>query len=231
MQAILWNVETGNRIVNLGAMNNPTSLVAMAPDGKTMASMSFRGVYVWRPDAVDGKRLQILITSTGKDSMTPAVAGRGPLPKNAPVVDSKLTIRRIAFHPNGKLLACGGTERNLNQVELWDLESKRTTKLFTETEATSETGPLDFLCFSPSGQMILGGSSNKIICWNIETSRPAIVLGEKSRLVDVGKGRKVQFMPFAVMALSGDGRGLATVSDSTPIRLWDMPAAFSQPKP
>lgn len=231
MQAILWNVETGERIVNLGVMNNPTSLVTMASDGKKMASMSFRGVYVWQPDVADGKRLQLLITSTGKDSMTPAIAGRGPLPKNAPVVDSKLTISRIAFHPNGKLLACGGTERNLNQVELWDRETKRTTKLFMETEATSETGPLDFLCFSPSGDMILGGSSNKIICWNIETGRPTFVLREKSGLVDIGKGRKVQFTPFALMALSGDGRVLATVSGSTPIRLWDMPAAFRQPRP
>jgi WD40 repeat protein len=231
MQAVLWNAETGKRVVDLGAANNPASLVAMSPDGNTMASMSFRGVSIWRPEAAEGSRLQLLIKSTGKDTMTPAVPGRGRAPKNAPSVDSKLTLRRVAFSPNGKLVACGGTERNLNQVELWDLEAKRAVKLFVETEGTEETGSLDFLCFSPSGHMVLAGSSNKIICWHVETGMQAFVLREKSRLVDIGKGRKVQFTPFALTAMSGDGRVLATVSGSTAIRVWDMPAAFSEPKP
>src|SRR5262249_52513114 len=99
----LWDVASGKQLYSLGT----TSLCFdLAPDGKTMATGSFEGlVRLW--DLSNNKELAVLAHS------------------------SKPQFSCLAFSPDGKWLAAGGT----HDMRLWDVERRKQVHDFTGNSA------------------------------------------------------------------------------------------------
>src|SRR5262249_1245449 len=94
----IWDVVAGRHMRSLTA-NQPVTVLAFAPDGKTLASGTRENELPRLWDASTGK--ETIHFQDLSDRLTP--------------------IHALAFAPNGKLLAAG----RKSTVELWDLSTGR----------------------------------------------------------------------------------------------------------
>lgn len=223
-EAAIWNYETGKRVLTVGgSTHGPTKMLSITPDGKTLATMTEYGVAVWRPHAGKGDRLKFVITS--------AVGTRGvPVsqPKKAPALPSQFLLSSMAFSPDGRTLACCGGDKGRIGIELWDVESQKSIKTLMQDEPATKSGSIKRAVFSASGETLLTLQVG-IHGWDAETGRSLFLLNEPKNLVANSKGEKKGVIPFVGMALSADGRLLATAGSNIPIRLWELPAGLERP--
>ena len=167
--------------------------MAISPDGKTLASVD------WDSTA------KLWDINTGTELRTLQCPGGG-----------------LAFSPDGKILACGGTDGEDNTIKLWDVNTGQ--ELRTLRDASFSSGNL---IFSPDGKSLFstgdsisknGGSAFRV--WDIATGRVLrrLLLG----------GDKVVSKPFRladnswVVAVFGANRGtaigLVDISTATVVR-------------
>ncbi|RLG07116.1 MAG: hypothetical protein DRN68_05855, partial [Thaumarchaeota archaeon] len=109
---------------------------------------------------------------------------------------------KLAFSPDGKLLASGSAD---NTVKLWEVATGR--------ELRTLTGHVDIVLsvsFSPDGKLLASGSfDNTVKLWEVATGRELRTLtGHKDRVLSV--------------SFSPDGKLLASGSDDNTIKLWDV---------
>jgi RNA polymerase sigma factor (sigma-70 family) len=149
---------------------------ALSPDGKLLASAGGgRGVCVW--EATTGKQLHVFLPKWNQH------------------------VRRIAFSPDGKLLAGGD-----GPVYLWDVATgKELRRLMPEKKAV----PVIQVAFSPDGNL-LATVDNKLV-----------------RLWDVATGQEIKQLEgpecgISALAFAPDGKTLATTYDDMNLRIWDV---------
>jgi RNA polymerase sigma factor (sigma-70 family) len=198
-------------------------LLAFAPDSKTLASGGKDGV------------ARLYDVATGKP------AGKLPPTKGA--------VYSVAFSPDGKSLATCGANKT---VRLWDLEgnkerwtqassgeyvlfspggkvvamlaaSGKDTIAFLDADTGKEIRMFSHgvqivrAAFSPDGKFLVTGGGGKVIVWEAATGK------EHRTLIYPKPERKVEvvYAPSA-LALSSDGKTLATGGTDKLIRLWDL---------
>ncbi|AMV27973.1 WD domain, G-beta repeat [Gemmata sp. SH-PL17] len=180
----LWDAADGHLAASLEATKPPVGFVTFSPDSKVLAHTSPADGLVWLWTCATGQPDMIIVEAA-----------------------DACTLETVAFHPNGKWIACGGVdymstcERD-GAVCIWDVTTKE--KLFTyDTGVTS-------LAFDPQGKYLAGaGLDDAVYVWDAETQHTVFVFGGHQQNINV-----VVFDPTGSYLLSG--------GDDGTVRAWDV---------
>jgi WD40 repeat protein len=187
----LWDVVTGKPGVKLSGHTDWVLALAFSPDGKTLASGGFDGtVKLW--DVAAGKKSLDVVAKAA------AQANQPPPADNAAM--------GLAFSPDGKTLAVGGSDTLIHLLNVADGKLLRS--------IPGHTSAVKVLAFHPAGAVLVSGSKDRTIrLWNPANGQALKTLEGHTAWVEG-------------LALFAQGTRLASVGADQTIRLWDL----SEPK-
>ncbi len=194
----------GRTCASIGS--SPATIVFWnAADGAILHEFKPKKDYTSVAFAPDGKSLiagdgqhtiHIVDVATGKESRSFGVA-------KVKVIDA------LAVSPDGKNLATAGAGDTF--IRLWDLAKgteQRTCDLPQGFEAVRLLFTSDSRALIVSGYQQASGGRSAVYSWNVESGKPA-------------RSWKDQPMMGLILAVSPDGKLLATMNGAGVIRLWD----------
>lgn len=193
-RVILWDVSTGHTIKTRQGHSNSIYGISLSPDQSQIATAhEDETVKVWNLDRCICTNLDINNpTCTSLTVEKPDHTLRGHTGR----------VLRVAFHPQGKILASGSTDRT---IRLWDAQTGRCLQTLY-----GHTSWLWAVAFSPDGQWLASASYDHTVrLWNPRTGDCVKVL---------------EGHPGSVLAIAIDPNNdiLASVGYEQAIKVWDI---------
>ena len=227
----LWNMDSGIRKVVLKANIENVRPIAFSYDGKMLASTGEESIQLWdvKADTVNVVFKRIFLKHAMQ--LVSYAQERAPINSQRQLADLARTLHKmdktseqyratlkghtghlgaVAFSPDGKILASGGSWSNTAQrydssIRLWDLQTAQSKAILT-----GHTSGIRSLGFSPDGTILASGSHDESIrLWNTLTHEHIANLTGHSE-------------PISCVTFSPNGKTLATGSYDNTIRLWDV---------
>lgn len=221
---LVWEVKTGKlrhtlRIDRGESFDVSHNWVGFDPKGKTLASLGTGVFFLWDPET--GKHLRTFV-GKGMD-VRPAwspdgkfIAAGSGFPEKSPLAlwgadaDKEPEVLRphptgpvlcVAFHPDGKRIISGGSDRTIRVTRLGSKKSLAT--------LGKHEGVVSRLALSPDGKVLASAADDGRI-----------------KLWDLGKGEEIASSRERVrdvtgLAISPDGKLVATTSMDGRAHLWD----------
>jgi WD40 repeat protein len=183
----VWDAANGEEVMTLRGHEGPVRGLAFSPDGERIASGSWdKTIKVW--DAANGDEL---MTIRGHERII------GP----------------VSFSPDGRRIVSGSMDWTIEiEEEPWN-QTIKVWDAATGAEVMTLRGHFGWIlsiAFSPDGERIVSGSSDKTVkVWDAATGAEIMTLrGHKLGVADV--------------AFSPDGKRIVSGSNDGTIKVWDV---------
>ncbi|HLZ86130.1 MAG TPA: WD40 repeat domain-containing protein, partial [Puia sp.] len=154
----IWDVDSLRTKGNLFNLEGAPMCVAFSPDGRWLAIGSGYG---------KNKALTLTDRANGNT-------------RNLPMDAEETQLNKLAFSPNGKILAAG---RSDGKIMLWDMKG------FHELRGPallSGAGTIYGLCFDPGSRLLAIGTQNKgLYTWEIDRPDPSAHFDTKRSIMDL----------------------------------------------
>jgi WD40 repeat protein len=215
----VWDVAAEKLVRTLPEGGAQFGALAISPDGKVVASGHGKSIRLW--EATTGRELRTIDAAASELAYSPdgsrlvAVTPEGLRLLDAstfqPLLNLSFGVRssgsairlnfgKIAFSPDGRLLAAGSN----GTIKIWEVSSGRELRTITREEPPTlpghiaTLGGISSLCFSPDGRILAaGGGSREVRTWDVNTGRELLKFG-------------VNAIDANVIGFSPDGRTLVT---------------------
>jgi WD40 repeat protein len=182
----VWDATAARLERRIGGLDGRTRAIAFRPDGRTLAVAT----------GVPGR--------SGAVSLVDFTAGTVQR-----IAESQDEMLAVAFSPDGKWLAFGGTGA---KVGIWSMDDARLVDTIAE-----HTAWIQGLSFSPDGKLLASGSADQTVgVWDTATWK------------NVRRLPLTPSDPINAVAFSPDGQLLAYASAERAIRIWRTDAPRAQ---
>jgi WD40 repeat protein len=183
----LWDAASGKAVQKLVGGTDWLRAVAFSPDGKSIASGGYDGT------------VRVCEPTTGRKLVEWKAQGAAPPGMPPPPASA---VSALAFAPDGKTLAVGGTD---GQIHLFQSADGKPVRSFP-----GHTSGVSGLAFHPGGTVLASSSRDRTVrLWNPANGQPVKVLEGHSAWAE------------GVVWLA-QGTRLASVGADQTVRFWDL---------
>ena len=219
----VWDINTGEKIKDFNTLS--VNSFAISPDGKTIATGGFDGLYLWElatgtlKAVLSGHhRWGIYSVAFSPDGSTLASGGGDELflwdvesgARKMSILGHTDGVAGMALSPDGNILATSGRHK----IHLWDATTGEYRKLIY----AGDWSLIADLAFSPDGNTLASRDGLQIHLWDISSATHTAALYKW-----YGGGRiSTATAGYNSIAFSPDGQILAAGNNDKTVHLWYM---------